>query len=291
MNINKKSIINATLLIIFFSVLYSSITPKVSKGFMWQASKDGKSIYLIGTLHPAKSSISYENKKLNKIISNTNALAVETDITNETLMSNLNKYIDKKTYLEKGEIKDLLSKSEQEKLNNILNEFNVDYNDIKKLTPYGLSNLFSDLCLSKCDKDGISTDLYLINKYKSTNKEVTSIEDPIKTDDLMSSNINDLKQLINSFDNKKSTLNECENHYNNVVKSYINGDDKYFIETEKNYAETPSNKQRNLLMANEIDKLLDGNKKYAVAVGVYHFFGKYSILNYLKDQGYEITKL
>lgn len=44
-------------------------------------------------------------------------------------------------------------------------------------------------------------------------------------------------------------------------------------------------------MANEINRMVNENKKCAVVVGTYHFFGKNSILNELEQKGYKITKI
>ncbi|MEN2256240.1 TraB/GumN family protein (plasmid) [Paraclostridium benzoelyticum] len=50
-------------------------------------------------------------------------------------------------------------------------------------------------------------------------------------------------------------------------------------------------KDRNKNMANKINSLFKENKNYAVAIGIGHFVGHDSVLSYLENLGYRITKL
>jgi uncharacterized protein YbaP (TraB family) len=66
--------------------------------------------------------------------------------------------------------------------------------------------------------------------------------------------------------------------------------------TEKAYMDEYNNKlvkQRDKGMAEYIDNLLkaEGNNTYFVIVGSAHYISDYSVLDILKDKGYEITQI
>ncbi|MCQ4699381.1 TraB/GumN family protein, partial [Paeniclostridium sordellii] len=92
---------------------------------------------LVGTLHPGKSNVNYNNRILNKLMNKTDALAVEIDVTNENNIKKLDKDEKEKMYLKDGEIKDVLSNKEKIKFEKILKELDSNYDDIKNLTPTG----------------------------------------------------------------------------------------------------------------------------------------------------------
>lgn len=57
-----------------------------AKGFFWEAKKDDKVVYLIGTLHPAKGNINYLNSAMEKVLDNTDALALEVNLNDEKVL-------------------------------------------------------------------------------------------------------------------------------------------------------------------------------------------------------------
>lgn len=291
---SKNKIISSILVIAFIFIFCCAINTEKAKGFIWEATKNGKSAYLVGTMHPAKSGIDYENKVLKKIIGETDGLAVELDTTDEKLNNEFTELIDNKHKNSKGELKDLLSKSEQNKLDTILSEFDIPYGDIKNFTPNDFSSLLESLGIMHVDAFGQTTDDYLISKYTDSNRDVVSLETPEIQANYINTAFNtsdkDFKQLINTFD-KETYLDEFTKDYNNILDSYISGDETYFVNTSNNDPATDPNLDRNINMSNNIDKLVNSNKKYVVAVGSYHFFGDNSIIKQLEKKGYEIKRL
>jgi len=90
--------------ILIFIFISKSNSKNTAQGFYWEAKKDNKSIYLIGTIHVSKKEVNFLNDNLKYILDNTQALATETnskDMDPEFLKS-----IDSKKFLTKGELKD-----------------------------------------------------------------------------------------------------------------------------------------------------------------------------------------
>ncbi|CEP79952.1 TraB/GumN family protein [Paraclostridium sordellii] len=285
----RSIIIKGLVIALFIFIFYRATNVKTAMGFIWEANKDGKTIYLIGALHPADKKINFENDNIDKIVNTTDYLAVEMDQSNPKIKEAIVKKNNGKAYLNKGELNGFIQKSENEKFYKILDEFNLKYNDVKNLTPYGFIGLINNIVSEELKLNGQTTDSYLTNKYKDLNKEILSLEN-VDTG-IIDVTTDELRDFIMKFESKESIIEELLNQYKNIEKSYINGDESYFLKTADTYADTKSNIERNSNMANEINRIVNENKKCAVVVGTYHFLGKNSILNELEQKGYKITKI
>ncbi|MBN8049125.1 TraB/GumN family protein [Paraclostridium bifermentans] len=277
-------------MIFIFIFISKSNSKNTAQGFYWEAKKDNKSIYLIGTIHVSKKEVNFLNDNLKYILDNTQALATETnskDMDPEFLKS-----IDSKKFLTKGELKDFLTDEEKNQLDEILKYFNLEYSDVSNLSIFGLNSLILQEIDSIDELDDEGLDMYLENQYKRADKDTVSLETLYDTEGLIKEllggtkflNIKDIKDEIN---NRKIFIDE-----------FKDGNELFFENNFKNGikevdAETYnlSIKDRNKNMANKINSLFKENKNYAVAIGIGHFVGDDSVLSYLENLGYRITKL
>ncbi|WP_278633393.1 TraB/GumN family protein [Paraclostridium bifermentans] len=278
------------MVILIFIFISKSNSKNTAQGFYWEAKKDNKSIYLIGTIHVSKKEVNFLNDNLKYILDNTQALATETnskDMDPEFLKS-----IDSKKFLTKGELKDFLTDEEKNQLDEILKYFNLEYSDVSNLSIFGLNSLILQEIDSIDELDDEGLDMYLENQYKRADKDTVSLETLYDTEGLIKEllggtkflNIKDIKDEIN---NRKIFIDE-----------FKDGNELFFENNFKNGikevdAETYnlSIKDRNKNMANKINSLFKENKNYAVAIGIGHFVGDDSVLSYLENLGYRITKL
>lgn len=278
------------MVILIFIFISKSNSKNTAQGFYWEAKKDNKSIYLIGTIHVSKKEVNFLNDNLKHILDNTQALATETnskDMDPEFLKS-----IDSKKFLTKGELKDFLTDEEKNQLDEILKYFNLEYSDVSNLSIFGLNSLILQEIDSIDELDDEGLDMYLENQYKRADKDTVSLETLYDTEGLIKEllggtkflNIKDIKDEIN---NRKIFIDE-----------FKDGNELFFENNFKNGikevdAETYnlSIKDRNKNMANKINSLFKENKNYAVAIGIGHFVGDDSVLLYLENLGYRITKL
>lgn len=266
-----------------------------AKGFFWKAEKGNDSIYLVGTMHPSKSNINYLNDTMKKIQKETDALAVETSSTNEKSREEILKYVNENRYLKEGEIKDLLTKEEGDKLDKILKSLNIKYQDVKNMTPMGVCNEIDNAILTKAGYQENGSDLWLENIYNSNYKKIVGLEDIENHYSLLNATTKKLKEDINSFNSK--TIEEYEKTLNECMYAFVKGDSNYIRERqEKQYENDKESydkllKYRNIDMTNNIDKLAKEEDQYMVAVGTGHFFGPNNILKLLEEKGYKITKL
>ncbi|CEO06609.1 TraB family [[Clostridium] sordellii] len=222
----RSIIIKGLVIALFIFIFYRATNVKTAMGFIWEANKDGKTIYLIGALHPADKKINFKNDNIDKIVNTTDYLAVEMDQSNSKIKEAIVKKNKGKAYLNKGELNSFIQKSENEKFYKILDEFNLKYNDVKNLTPYGFIGLINNIVSEELKLNGQTTDSYLTNKYKDLNKEILSLEN-VDTG-IIDVTTDELRDFIMKFESKESIIEELLNQYKNIEKSYINGDESYF---------------------------------------------------------------
>lgn len=267
----------------------------LAKGFLWKATKGDDSIYLIGTMHPDKSNINYLNNTMEKVLNETDSLALEINFSDEKVQKTIEKLDEENTYLKSGELKDLLTEPEQEKLEKILESVDLNYNDVKNLTPKAVLSLITAEIYARAGYTGTTSDMYLQNIYNLNKKKIVSLETIEEQEKLTDLTTTDLKDFIKAFNEK--TIENDINDINEVMDAFIKSDFKFMEDrVENQYRQDEEfynkiSKDRNIKMANKIDELAKENDKYAVAVGTLHFFGKDSIIKQLEDKGYKVTKL
>lgn len=265
-----------------------------AKGFFWEAKKDDKVVYLIGTLHPAKGNINYLNSAMEKVLDNTDALALEVNLNDEKVLEKGQQIGKENLYLEKGELKDLLNKEEQVKLNKVLKDFNIEYNEVKYLSPEGFSAYIEE----KQEEQGgftYSSDQWLQEIYDTNKKNIVGLENVEDHYKLLYELTGDLKAFLAEY--KPDLVDKGEQSMEEIGNAFIKGDSEYMEKRSEDLRKADKelyeklSKNRNINMANEIDKLAQGDNRYAVAVGTLHYFGKDSILKQLEEKGYKINKL
>lgn len=285
-----KSLILILLITSIFTFISNSNSKNTAQGFYWEAKKDNKSIYLIGTIHLSKKGVNFLNDNLKYILNNTQALATETnskDIDPEVIKS-----LQSKTFLTNGELKDFLNDEEENQLDKILKYFNWEYNDISNLSIFGLNSLIQQEIDSIDELEDEGLDIYLENQYKRAKKDTVSLESLYDTKYLLKDLLGGTKFLDIKY--IKNELNDRRVY----MDAFINGDALFFENNFKNGKkdlDIPTYnsviKDRNKNIANKINLLLNENKNYAVAIGVGHFVGDNSVISYLESLGYNITKL
>lgn len=297
------SLIMATVLSAFTLTSCGNATQKVSssakatKGYIWEAKKGEDTVYLVGTMHPAPPDINFFNDKVNDIIEKTDTLAVELDLTDSTILKEVENYQKENFFLKKGELKDSLSSQEFEKLESILKDYGVKYENIKSASTDGLLVTINGLPYNMAGFTGEAFDIQLSKKYKELNKKVISLEAVKDQLDIHNTNndTNVFKEFINKYD-KKTMIDDSIDITEKLFKGYEVGDkevaEKYVDKQKENkelYDKLIVN--RNVKMVEKIDKMVEEKNKFVVAVGYLHFFGEESIIKLLEEKGYEIKDI
>ena len=305
--IKTKNYLTLFLIIIFTFTLSSCSTKPVEKetarGYIWEATKDDKTVTLVGTIHLGNDNISLLNDDIKEILDNTDVLSVELDLS---LPSNLTK-IQESGYLSKEDtIENYLSEDEIEKMALTFKalEPNFNINQVKNFNAYFLSSLLTNLVYSNAGISGSGLDTLMINNMNSRLREGENVQiNELEGVDYQLETMN----LLFSWDSLKNLINEsydivvveknAKEEPLKLLEIYKNGDIDSMAETfnqQKN--DDPESYKilildRNILMANKIDELIKDGRNHTVAVGAGHFAGDDSILKFLEDKGYTITRI
>lgn len=271
-------------------------SPKeVAKGYQWEATKDGKSIYLIGTMHPIDTGYNYFSDTVNEIVEKADVLSVEVNATEQDALL-ANAMLVKPA----GEtIEDDLNKEEIEKLKALCEDAGLDYEKMKVSSGLGINQNISAVVYDKANLSLATFDDMLIKKYEELGKEVTQVEDMKFQMELLKDiqGIDVLKESLKEY--KKGEFEklskESVDYAKEIMEAYKNGDEAYMLEAIKMQKENPEVydkliKDRNAGMVEKIEGYMKEDKTYVVAVGALHFFGEDGIPAMLEDKGYTITK-
>lgn len=280
-----------------------NVSEEPTKGYIWEATKAGKTIHLIGTKHPAPPNVNFFNDKLNEVISNADVLGVELDITDSALLKEAQTLLNEQYISKDGSAKERLSAEEFAKLEEITKDLDISYGQIKNFSDTGISAMISAITMQKLGYTGTSFDEQLIEKFKKEGKNVVSLETPkIQVDAVHTAQaIHCLDKFLLDYDSSTYLQNQSEigkagfdayvNHDMVYPERYMNDERAKFKEKGTLEIFDEMNKKRNVGMVEKINEYINEDKKYVIATGYMHFFGEDSILKLLEADGYAITDL
>ncbi len=268
------------------------------EGYFWKATKEGKEIYLGGTMHPSPIEVNYLNEKFNNIINDTDAIAVEIDISDNEKIKLIQEKSSKLLYQEEYRLEKELKRKELEKLKQIYKDLGIDYKTTTGLTPYGVQMFIENAIMQKINFSGESCDSIWAKEYKAKKKIVSELESVDFQISLIEKTytLERLKDLLNKEENN-NILESSSKVIKELFNAFKDGDliyPKEHLEKIKSEDEDNYNRlivERNKKITNDIEKYIESDKKYFVTAGYLHFIGDDSILEVLRNKGYQIGKL
>lgn len=266
----------------------------VAEGYLWTATKGDVTINLIGTMHPAPSTHNFFNKKVTKILKNTDVLSVEADITD---MAKVTASQDKLLNTSDKTAKNQLTEDEIKKVNEILAPSNMNISALSVLTPAGIVSILESTMYQE-ENYTTSFDELLIKKSQEKGIEIHELESVDFQLDLLNNlyTWDDVKATIATVTDS-SKKDETIKYLKDTFNAYVDGNIEFLEEDVANMKkEVPEFydalvTQRNIKMAENIDKLVEDGKNHTIAVGCKHFIGEDSVLKELEKRGYTINRL
>lgn len=263
-------------------------------GCMWEVKKGDNIGYLVGTIHAYEKGYSYTNENLEKIMKNSDGLAVEVDITDEDEM----KIVTDSIMAKEGEtIEDILTNDELQKFKAMCTELGIVYETVKMFNGYGISSIIEGSLVRQAGLTEMGYDQFLINEFKKSKKEIISIEGAEFQVAMLQEINNDdkISQLANTYN--KTTADESVEANKELFKAFIDGDISYMdsmakmqsVDDKEAYDIMLTN--RNINMANKADELIQSGKVYTIAVGTMHYVGPGSVIEELEAKGYTVTEI
>lgn len=301
-----------------------------SKGFMWEVKKGGNTAYLLGSIHIANNDIYPFSQRMLKAYQESDALVVEVNLydndgmnrfaqlTTYTDGSTLMDHISKETYDKAvkaitsiGYPETTITNMKPWYLSNLFTSYSsansTDATEVAQSSALGIDISFMSRAMLE-DKPILE-----IEGYEFQGKLFDNFSAGLQ-EYLLANSMKELDKMINNTSDTSTTKTD-ESLLNKWLDYWHNGDIESFkksfnLEEEilgdtfaqvqdpnvKTYTEEYYNgllTSRDKGMANYIDNLLkaDGSKSYFVVVGSLHYLSDYSVLDILKEKGYEIKQI
>lgn len=286
-----------TLIISIMVVFAGCAQPlKETKNFIWKATRGQNTVYLVATMHLVPKGYKLISDKLESVIGETDGIAVEYNLIDHVNVSKVQREGQSKIVLTGGDIEKMLSNSELEKLKSILSDYNINYDQVKKYSPFGIFSAIDQRIwsIAKCNSPGL--DVALLNRYQKDGKRIEELEGVDFQLDMLDKayTVETLKHYINWY--HEGANREQVDEFCKTFEAYINTDLKSIeklgewnsegLNTEEYYNIVL--KDRNISMTNKIDKLACSGEVYLVAVGAFHFTGENGIIKKLEEVGYKV---
>lgn len=291
----KKIVISLSILLILFDQSYSS---KTQKSFLWKASSQKGTVYLLGSIHVAKKEIYPLNSTIEEAFQQSNFLVVEVDIDSVSPFQQLN-MLKVARYPNDDRIDNHISKKTFEMMKKYLTRHSINIEQLSQYKPWlvAMSIVMLELkSLGFNPENGI--DRYFLTKAKEKKMkilELETFEEQIDFFNQFDDNLQDLFLFYTLVD-----LKNFEENINQLFKLWLNGDMKSFEQLFKKILNEHSNlkpiydklnDERNVKMIEKIKTYLDDDKIYFVVVGAGHLVGEKGIINLLRKKGYQVEQL
>lgn len=295
-----KNLIIVLILILIpvtLAVVYNvkKYTKPASKGIFYKVEKNGKYLYLGGTIHIGKDG---EFIKFSKSVENaykeSSALGVEDDITDTKSIA---KYEKDTTYSNGDNLYKHISPSAKKHIEPIMKNFNLKLDTYKNDTLGYLNSVIITNELSHCNFNNKGIDYYFIQKAKINKKKIISLENA----DIQANAVNAGDDYQNyQLENISYDDAAAKKTYDATYTAIVNGNVSYLEKMD--YGRNSKNKfikdnynimilQRNINMCNKIEHYLKSGKKYFIVVGTGHVLGPDGLVKMLKSKGYKVTRL
>jgi GumN protein. len=296
-----------------------------SKGFLWEIKYGENTAYLLGSIHAANYDIYPFSSKMLNAFAKSDVLCVEADILNLSSAETYLKYI---YYTDGSTLKDHVSEETYQKAVEVGAIFGLTEEVVALLKPWYLYLTFSNYLttassnveeLSLAQSLGIDVK-FLTDAYLS-GKPIVELENVEYQLEVLDSFSDDLEELLlaitleafySAGQSNDTILNDVyemalkywhdgdvEGFMKDIAPSLssselpeLNEEDEKLLSLLKEY-NTKLLTERDKRMAEKIDQFLkaEGSTTYFIVVGSNHYIGDHSVIDILKDMGYEINQI
>lgn len=275
----------------------SELSVQGDRVFLWEVRSERNTVYILGSIHLARSSIYPLDKRIEEAFNRSDTLAVEANIENFDPFVLQEMFAEKGIYSDGTTLRDHLSrktfKLTQEKLANL----GLEIDHIEFFKPWFLSITLMTFELLRL---GFSPE-YGVDKYflsKAGGRKIVELE-----------SIDYQVSLLDSFDDKQqdlfllstiSDLSIIEREMDSMIEFWESGDvvklEEIITRSLDKYPEIlpvvdKIFYQRNRKMAAKIERSLHDYDTHFVIVGAGHLVGKKGIIQLLKNSGYSPRQL
>ena len=268
----------------------------VAKSAAWQVSKGDEFIYIAGSIHALPPEELPLPAEFNQAYKQADILVLEADVPAPTNSSAQLTMLKALSYQADETLSSKLSVEVKKQLEEQLNSYGMQLNELDSFRPFMVSLLMMSLELQKQQLFGEGVDSYFAKRAQHDNKELAYLE-------TLAFQLHLFKQLGSQDENAfiQSQLAQVSSYqalYSAMLDAWRNGNmhamNELTIMPLKQHDPLTYQiliKQRNLNWLNHIEHYFTDQQKELVLVGAAHLAGEDSLLALLESKGYVIAQL
>lgn len=268
---------------------------QTDRGLLWKVEKDGKTAYLLGTVHVWKREWLPLNATIEKAFAESKTLAVEADLEKLDASAAVQRMM-----LPGSEtLASLIDKSLYERAKAETDKIGIPEAALNKFKPWGVMLV---LAATKLQQLGYTPDagidLYLTKKARAGGKPIVELESGEQQLLMLDSLSRELQSamLAEYLAQSDRTPQVVEG----IIKGWKRGDaDALYTLNQKGFNDSEVKRefedkflyQRDVAMTRKIEELWQRPGPHFIAVGSLHLLGPRSIVEQLKAKGYKVERL
>ncbi len=276
-------------------LLGNAVHAQPDRGLFWKVEKDGRTSYLLGTVHAWKHQWLPLNPVIENAFAGSKTLAVEADIARMDMGAALQQMMLRGTETLEGR----LGRSLYERTRAETAKLGIPETAVNKFKPWGVMMLLAATQMQQLGytpEAGI--DAYFTQKARATNKSVVELESAGQQLALLDSFSAVLQAaLLEEF---LTTIERTPQVVDGVISAWKRGDPGALLTlSQKGFNDSGIERefedkflyQRDVAMTRKIDELLRQPGPHFIAVGSLHLVGPRSIVEQLKARGYKVEQI
>jgi uncharacterized protein len=272
---------------------------KAEHCFLWKVSSKTATVYLLGSMHVVNAGFFPLPKEMEDAFANSKVLVVEVN-TEKLDQAKLQELVQQRGLYPAGQ---KLSTSVSQKTMDAVRQYSakmgMDEASIESLRPWLLGVLVSvtEVQAQGLDADGI--DKHFIKKASADNKPVRELETPETQVELLAGFTPELQEKM--LAKALADVDRIKGEVEKVTAAWKAGDAKAMEEVMltnpvKRFPEAKAVlekvfDERNVKMAEKIEKMLKGTESCFVVVGAGHLVGQKGIIKLLEDKKYSVEQV
>jgi uncharacterized protein len=265
------------------------------KSLLWRVSRDGKSIYLLGSIHYLRQSNYPLNPTILKALDGSKRLVLETDLNSTTTESAQRLTVEKAVYRDGSGLAKNVSAETYEMASRRATELGLDMRILEPMKPWFAAVTMVAIQLQRMGlKPELGVDRHLAARAKTSGKPIgglDTLEVHLGVFDRLSA-----KEQESMLRETVAELERLDKYMNDIVGTWVRGDvdglASFLLTGMQEYPDLYEKilVERNRRWVGEIEKIIGQGSGAMVVVGAAHVVGKDSVVEMLKAKGYEVEQ-
>ena len=269
--------------------------PAQEKSLLWQVSRDGNSMYLLGSIHYLRQEHYPLHATILKALDGSKKLILEVDLNAASAESAQKVTMEKAVYRDGSTLAKTVSAETYERAARRANELGLDMRILNPMKPWFAALTMMAIQLQRMGLEPrLGVDRHLAARAKSSGKPtggLETLESQLSVFDRLSA-----KEQESMLRETVEELERLDKKINDIVATWLKGDAdglaSLLLAGMREYPDLYEKilVERNRRWVGEIEKLIGQESGAMVVVGAAHVVGKDSVIEMLKVKGYRVEQ-